>query len=58
MQLYNDLIPDIDIMARVLANGLGVVASIPGRVIPKTQKLYLMLPCLTLSIIRYASRVK
>ena len=30
----------------------------PGRVIPKTQKWYLMLPCLTLSVIRYGSRVK
>ena len=34
------------------------MGSIPGRVVPKTQKMYLMLPCLTLSIIRYASRVK
>ena len=32
--------------------------SIPVRVIPKTQKWYLILPCLTLSIIRYISRVK
>ena len=31
--------------------------SIPGRVIPKTQKCYLMPPCLTLSIIRYGSNV-
>ena len=32
--------------------------SIPGRVIPKTQKKwYLMPPCSTLSIIRYRSRV-
>ena len=30
----------------------------PGRVIPKTQKWYLMPPCLTLSNIRYGSRVK
>ena len=34
------------------------LGSIPGRVIPKTQKWYLMPPCLTLSIIRYRSRVK
>ena len=32
--------------------------SIPGWVIPKTQKRYLMPPCLTLSITRYGSRVK
>ena len=34
----------------------GDQGSIPGRVIPKTQKWYLMLPYLTLSIIRYESR--
>ena len=32
--------------------------SILGRVIPKTQKWYLMPPCLTLSITRLGSRVK
>ena len=32
--------------------------SIPARVIPKTQNSYLKLPCLTLSIIKYGSRVK
>ena len=32
--------------------------SITCRVIPKTQKWYLIPPCLTLSIIRYVSRVK
>ena len=31
---------------------------IPGWVIPETQKWYLIPPCLTLSIIRYRSRVK
>ena len=36
----------------VLANGLGELGSIPGRVIPKTKKWYLMPPYLTLSIIR------
>ena len=45
-------------MLRVFANGLGDLGLIPGRVIPKTQKWYLMPPCLTLSIIRYGSRVK
>ena len=39
-------------------NGSGNWGSNPGRVIPKTQKWYLMLPCLTLSIIKYKSRVK
>ena len=39
-------------------NGLGDRGSIPGQVIPKTQKWYLMPPCLTLSIIRYRLRVK
>ena len=32
--------------------------SIRGRVIPKTQKLFLMPPCITLSIKRYGPRVK
>ena len=34
------------------ANGPGDLGSIPGRIIAKTQKWYLMLPCLTLSIIK------
>ena len=42
--------PDIGLAVRVFANGPGDLA-IPGRVIPKTQKI-------TLSIIRYGSRVK
>ena len=50
------LIPDISMMVRVFANGLGDLASIPGQVIPKTwrkkkkkkkKKRYLMPPCLT-----------
>ena len=46
-------------MVRVFANGPGDLGSIPGRVIPKIfKKWYLMPPCLTLSIIRYGSRVK
>ena len=45
----------IGLMSRVFTNGLG---SIQGQVIPKTQKWYLIPPCLTLSIIRYGSRVK
>ena len=39
------------------ANGPGDQGSVPGRVIPKTQKWYLMPPCLTLSFIRYKPRV-
>ena len=39
-------------------NYLGDRGSIPGRVIPKTQKWYLMPPCLTLCIIMYGSRIK
>ena len=49
---------DIGLAVSVFANGPGDLGSIPGRVIPKTQKWYLMPPCLTLSIIRYGSRVK
>ena len=45
-------------MVRVFANGPGDLGSIPGWVIPKTQKLYLMPPYLTLNIIKCGSRVK
>ena len=45
-------------MIKVFANGLGDQGSIPGQVIPKTQKWYLVKPCLTLRIIRYGPRVK
>ena len=48
----------IGLAVSVFANRPGDLGSIPGRVIPKTQKWYLMPPCLTLSIIRYGSRVK
>ena len=34
-------IPDIGLEVRVFANGLGDLGSIPGRVIPKTQKMVL-----------------
>ena len=44
-------------MVRVFANGPEDLGSIPGRVIPKTQKMVLD-ASLTLSIIRYGSRVK
>ena len=42
----------------MFTNGPGDRDSIPCGVLPKTQKWYLMLPCLTLSIIRCISRVK
>ena len=43
----------------VFASGPGDRGSIPGRVIPNTQKeWYLISLCLTLSLIRYVSRVK
>ena len=38
--------------------GPGDQGSIPDRVIPKAQKLLLVEPYFTLSIIRYGSRVK
>ena len=44
-------------MVRVFANGPGDLGSIPGRVIPKTQKMILKPLCLTLSIMKYGSRV-
>ena len=39
-------------------DGPGDLGWNPARVIPKTQKWYLMPPCLTLSIIRYGTRIK
>ena len=42
----------IGLMSSGFTNGLGDRGSIPGRVIPKTQKWYLMPPWLELSIIR------
>ena len=47
----------IDIMIRVFTNDPGDQGSVPDQVIPKTQKMVLDAPCLTLSIIRYKSRV-
>ena len=46
-------------MVRVFANGLGDLGSISRLShTKKLKKWYLMPPCLTLSIIRYGSRVK
>ena len=53
-----DLYVLFGMMVRVFANSPGDRGSIPGRVIPKTQKWSLMPPYLTLSNIRYGSRVK
>ena len=50
--LYLEDLPDIVMMVRVFANGPGDLDSIPGQVIPKTLKWYLMAPCLTLGNIR------
>ena len=38
---YCSSVPDIGIIVRVFANGLGDLDSIPGRVIPNTQKMVL-----------------
>ena len=48
----------IGLVGKVFTNGLGDLGSIPGRIIPKTLKMVLDTPCLTLSNIRYISRVK
>ena len=44
-------------MVRVFDSGSGDLGSIPGGVIPKTLKWHLIHPCLTLSNIRYVSKV-
>ena len=41
MHYANTLVPDIGLAVRVFANGPGDLGSIPGRVIPKTQKMVL-----------------
>ena len=53
--MFKDSIP-IDMEGRVFANGPGDRGSIPSRVIQKSKKCHLILPCLTLSIIRYGSK--
>ena len=47
---------DIGVMSRVFANCSGDLGTIPGRVIPKTQKM--VLDSSLFNIIRYRSRVK
>ena len=44
-------------MNRMCANGPGDWGSILGQMVPKTEKWYLMPPCLILSIIRWESKV-
>ncbi len=46
----------IGLVGRVFANGPGDQSSIPGCIIPKSLKV--IPPCLTLSNVRYISRVK
>ena len=48
----------IGLVGWVFVNGPGDLGSIPGCVIPKTLKMVLIPSCLTLSNIRYISRVK
>ena len=48
--------PDIGIMVRVFANGLGNLGSIPGRVIPKT--LEMVLDASLLNTQHYKERIK
>ena len=50
--------PDIGLGVRVFANGPGDLGSIPVESYQRLKKWYLMPPWLTLSIIRYGSRVK
>ena len=57
--LYNKymyIIPDIGLGVRVFANGPGDLGSIPGRVIPKTQKM--VLDASLLSTQHYKVRIK
>ena len=52
MHTYNHRNKEIGLMSRVFANSPGDRGSIASRAIPKTQKWYLMPPCLALSTIR------
>ena len=54
----NEYISIIGLVSRVFANGLGDLGSIPGHVILKTLKKMVLDTSLTLSNIRYVSRVK
>ena len=48
--MYDVCLLCIGVMSRVFGNGPGDRVSIRARVKPKSQKKYLMPPCLTLSI--------
>ena len=48
--------PDIGLVVRVFANGPGDLGSIPGRVIPKTQKM--VLDATLLNTQHYKVRIK
>ena len=48
----------IGLVGRVFANGPGDLGSIPGCVFQRLKKWYLIPPCLTLSNIKYVSRIK
>ena len=52
--IYTGIDRPIGLVSKVFANGPGDFGSIPGLV----KKWYLMPPCVTLSIIRYGSKVK
>ena len=53
---FQVLTPDIGLAVRVFANGLGDLGSIPGRVIPKTQKM--VLDACLLNTQHYKVRIK
>ena len=52
----NYLTPDIGIMVIVFTNGLGDLGSIPGRVMPKTQKT--VFDASLLNTLHYKIRIK
>ena len=56
IQYYFIVLPDIGLGVRVFANGPGDLGSIPGRVIPKTQKM--VLDASLLSTQHYKVRIK
>ena len=51
-----DILPDIGIIVRGFANGRGDLGSIPGRVMPKTQKM--VLDATLLNTQHYKVRIK
>ena len=56
IHLWKPILPDIGMMVRVFANGPGDQGSIPGRVIPKTQKM--VLDAALLNTQHYKVRIK